>query len=123
MQIVPLNPVPSQTQQIVLDGQNVLLNVYTLYANAYFSGLGVLGTAGLYMDVTVGTSEENPTGAVANTRICLNETRVLLDCQYQGFEGDFAFVDTQGSDDPVYTGLGSRFVLVYLEAADIEAAA
>src|SRR5208282_4356542 len=100
MQIVPLNPVPSQTQQIVLDGQNVSLNIYTLYPTPYFEGIGFLGNASLYMDVFLNLKP------IANTRVCLNETRVLLDDQYQGFSGDFAFVDTQGSDDPVYTGLG-----------------
>jgi hypothetical protein len=29
--------------------------------------------------------------------------------------------DTQGASDPVYTGAGSRFQLVYLEPADLPA--
>ncbi|MCP1257899.1 phage baseplate plug family protein [Acetobacter lambici] len=32
--------------------------------------------------------------------------------------GDLAFADTQGTQDPDYTGLGSRFVLVYAEDAN-----
>jgi hypothetical protein len=31
----------------------------------------------------------------------------------QGFEGALYFADTQGSQDPDYTGLGSRYVLCY----------
>jgi hypothetical protein len=38
---------------------------------------------------------------------------------YLGFIGDLSFTDTQGTSDPVYTGLGSRFVLLYLEASDL----
>ncbi|WP_321900039.1 hypothetical protein [Paraburkholderia heleia] len=29
--------------------------------------------------------------------------------------GDLAFMDMQGADDPQYTGLGSRWLLVWLE--------
>jgi len=43
--------------------------------------------------------------------------------EYLGFVGDLAFVDTQagadGGSDPIYTGLGSRFQLLYLETADL----
>lgn len=38
---------------------------------------------------------------------------------YLGFIGDFWFADTQGTSDPDYTGLGSRFLLQYLEASDL----
>ena len=37
---------------------------------------------------------------------------------YLGFAGDLAFIDTQGTDDPSYTGLGSRWVLAYLTPSD-----
>jgi hypothetical protein len=35
-----------------------------------------------------------------------------------GFIGNLLFVDTQGSSDPTYDGLGSRFSLVYLTAEE-----
>jgi hypothetical protein len=31
------------------------------------------------------------------------------------------FFDTQGRSDPVYAGLGTRWVLLYLDSADVEA--
>lgn len=38
---------------------------------------------------------------------------------YLGFSGDLVFLDLQGEEDPSYDGLGSRFILFYLEAAEI----
>jgi hypothetical protein len=100
MQTIPLAPVPSQTLACVLAKQNASLSLYTR---------GAL----LYLDLSVGGVP------VVSTRICRNITRLLLDAQYRGFTGDLCFVDTQGDTDPVYTGLGSRYQLVYLEAADL----
>jgi len=49
---------------------------------------------------------------------CYNNNKIVREA-YSGLIGDFMFTDTQGSDDPVYTGLGDRFKLIYLEAADL----
>ena len=46
--------------------------------------------------------------------------RIVRDL-YLGFVGDFIWFDTQGSSDPIYMGLGSRFILVYLAPADLPA--
>lgn len=97
---VPLAAVPSQTLAIILAGQNCNLAVYT-------------ESTGIYMDVTVNGK------TIATTRILRDGARVLQDEQYQTFVGDFVMVDTQGELDPVYTGLGGRWQLVYLEATDL----
>jgi len=110
---VPLSPVPSQTLQVVLDGQNVQLSVYQLATRTWLPGAGYVGDAPLFMDISLGGV------AVATCRSCLNGVRILLDEQYSSFVGDFLIVDTQGNTDPVYTGLGSRYQLVYLEASDL----
>lgn len=113
MMLVPLSALASQTVQFVAGGQNCQMSVYT---NDGYD----------YTDVTL--SEPKPYIAidfsyngiqVTNTQNCLNEKRLLLNRQYLGFIGDFMFVDTQGTDDPQYTGLGTRWVLVYLEASDL----
>lgn len=100
MLTVPLAPVPSQNFNVQLDNQNCQMSVYTL-------------TTGLYMDLSVNNV------VIATARILLDGARALQDCQYTAFVGDFILVDTQGEDDPVYTGLGTRWQLVYLEAADL----
>ena len=97
---VPLAPVPSQTLSVILGVQNVNLSVY-------------VESTGIYMDVVSNGA------TIATTRILRDGARVLQDEQYSGFVGDFVMVDTQGELDPVYTGLGSRFQLVYLEATDL----
>ena len=98
--VVPLNAAPNQTLQAQLGGQACVLNIYqTSY--------------GLFMDVYVGATP------IVLGVICQNLNRIVRDA-YRGFVGDFVFRDTQGSADPVYTGLGGQFELRYLEAADIQ---
>jgi hypothetical protein len=99
MQIVPLRPVPNQTISILLGGQNCQINVYT-------KGGGL--NLDLYVDNIL------IVGGVA----CQNMNRTVIS-SYLGFVGDLGFIDNQGSSDPAYDGLGSRYSLAYLEAADI----
>lgn len=40
----------------------------------------------------------------------------LVSRTYAGFSGNLMFVDTQGKSDPDYSGMGSRYSLVYLTA-------
>lgn len=37
---------------------------------------------------------------------------------YLGFIGDLVFLDTQGQSDPSWDGLGTRFLLFYLEEGE-----
>lgn len=92
-QVVPLQPVPNQTEQIVLNNQNCQINVYQTDDALFFD---------LYVN-----DEVVKLGAIAQN---LNK---LIRGVYLGFIGDFSFVDTQGTNDPVYTGLGSRYQLLY----------
>ena len=38
---------------------------------------------------------------------------------YLGFVGDLMFSDTQGTSDPSSPGLGTRYLLMYIEASDL----
>lgn len=98
-QIVPLEAVPNQTLAVALAEQNVQLNVYQKGDN-------------LYMDVFVDNS------TIIRGVICEDRNRIVRDA-YLGFIGDFMFLDQQGTLDPQYTGLDGRYVLVYLEAAEL----
>jgi hypothetical protein len=95
MLVVPLAAVPSQTVDITLALQPAHITVRTIGSKLYFSLDGV-----------------------AVNRICRDRQRLLVDSQYRGFVGDFAFVDTQGADDPTFAGLGSRYQLVYYNAGE-----
>lgn len=102
MQIVPTRDVPNQNLQIQLAEQPCSLNVYQL---AY----------GLFVDVYInGVAEPIIAGVLAH-----NLDRIVRSV-YLGFSGDLVFIDMQGSQDPIYTGLGTRYLLVYLDEADLE---
>lgn len=96
---VPLQALASQVVAVVLGNQNTQLNIY--------SKLGVL-----YMDVYV-----NNAPIIVGVQ-CQNGNRIVRGV-YLGFLGDLIFVDTQGSSDPFYSGLGTRFFLEYLTVDDL----
>lgn len=107
LQVVPLQAVPSQTLSVTLGGQAVGLNVYQkgtadapvgVFVDIYVSGILILG------------------GVLA-----LNLIR-LKRADYIAFVGNLAFFDTQGDSDPYYTGLGTRYQLIYGSDADLTGA-
>jgi hypothetical protein len=102
MLVVPLSPVPAQTLSVVLDGQACTLAVYQR-------------RTGLFFDLLFN-------GAAIVTCVLCQNLAYLLSQTYQGFVGSFSFVDTQGDTPPTYTGLGSRYQLLYLEASDFSGA-
>lgn len=86
---------------VTLAGQYTQLNIYQ---KAF----------GLFMDVLV---SDVP---IIQGVICQNLNRIVRSL-YLGFQGDFTWIDNQGSDDPTYTGLGARFSLAYLAVSDLAA--
>ncbi len=99
MQTIPLKQVPNQTIRTTLGGQSCQINIYTL-------------STGLYLDLLVNGA------AILTGGICENRNLIVREA-YLGFIGDLAFMDTQGAQDPQYTGLGERWVLLYLAPADL----
>lgn len=96
MQAVPIQPVPSQIVKTVLDAQNFQIAIYQK-------------NDGIFVDINVDGTE-----IVAAV---IARDAVGLACrQYAGIEGNLLFIDTQGSLDPEYSGLGTRWQLVYLTA-------
>ena len=102
MLVIPIQAVPAQQLQVTLGGQACQLSIYQkstgLFIDVYVAGVLIIGGV-----------------------VCLNRTVIVRDI-YLGFVGDLAFVDTQGSTDPTYTGLGVRYLLYYLTPADLSAA-
>lgn len=97
MKVVPLQAVASQQVAVTLATQPCTINVYQT-------------DAGLFCDLYV-LDAPIVTGVAA-----LNANRIVRDA-YLGFTGDLAFFDTQGAEDPDYSGLGpsGRYFLGYLE--------
>lgn len=100
MQIVPIIDAYAQTLTITLGGQSCRVDLKTR-------------ATGLYCDLYV--SDTLIIGGVA----CRNLTRIVIDA-YLGFVGDLMFSDSQGGDDPASPGLGTRFLLMYIEASDLD---
>jgi len=105
-QEITLGVVPSQTLTINLNNQACLIELRTL---------GLDADAHLFFSLTLAGTP------IVTTRVCRNLQRLLVDAQYRGFQGDFMFIDTQGDTDPVYTGFGSRYVLVYIPPDELPA--
>jgi hypothetical protein len=99
MKRIPLRAVPSQSLSVVLAGQNCQISVYEK-------------SGAVYLDLLISHAPIITT-TLCHDRVC------LVRSSYLGFVGDLAFIDLQGSDDPSFDGLGSRFVLVYLEASEL----
>lgn len=99
---IPVQPVGAQTLSISLGGQSVQLGIFqTRY--------------GLFMTVQV-----NNVQIVAWT-LCENLNRIVRDL-YLGFVGDLVWFDNSGANtDPVYTGLGAQYSLLYLAPSELPA--
>jgi hypothetical protein len=95
---IALQPVPSQILSVVLAGQNCQIAIYQK-------------TQGLFVDVS-------SNGADISTGVLAHDVVPLVPTAYLGFVGNLVFTDTQGTSDPTYDGLGSRYQLVYLTAAE-----
>lgn len=91
--IVPITAVPAQTFTVQLNNQNCSINLYQK-------------STGLYFDLALNNQ------TIVQTMICLNLVGLVREA-YLGFIGQLFFFDTQGTNDPTYDGLGSRYVLVY----------
>jgi hypothetical protein len=100
MLIIPIQPVPSQQVLCVLNGQNCQIAIY-------------LRNKKIYVDLN-----SNGTNMCL---ACLAHNAVPLDAcnSYDGFQGNLFFIDTQGIDDPQYTGFNTRWFLVYLTPAEL----
>ena len=96
---ISLQPIPSQVIRVVLGGQNCQLFVYQK-------------NQGLFVDV-----------AVNNTNIdCASlayDMTPLVSRNYEGFDGNLFFVDTLGNLNPDYTGLGTRYLLLYATEGEL----
>ena len=96
---VTLQSVPSQQVQTVLGGQQCQISVY-------------VKNQCMFLDMSVNNVQ------IIYAVQCKNLVS-LIPTAYLGFTGWLMFLDTQGSNDPVYTGLGSRWQLLYLTEEDL----
>jgi len=91
MQVIPLASVASQSLSVQINGQDCSINLYQK-------------STGLFFDLTVNGAQ------IIEAMLCLNGVG-LIRSAYLGFVGQLVFIDTQGSSDPYYAGLGARYIL------------
>lgn len=101
MLVIPLQPVYAQTLTAVLGGQTCLITIRQR-------------TTGMFMDLTVN-------GAVLFTTEIIRPMTLLVRQPSFNFIGDLVMVDTQGDDDPEWSGLGTRWILMYYSPDDLPA--
>ena len=94
MILIPLEQVPNQQLEIILNNQDCKLHLY------------VRGDY-LYFDLEI-ASEPFFYGA-----ICYDRTKILP-VQRETFNGNFIFIDTLSNNNPEYTKLSDRYKLYYL---------
>lgn len=99
MLVIPIQPLPSQTVNVVLNEQPCVITIYQR-------------STGLFVDLDL-----NDTLVIGG--VIAHDRNRIVRSEYLGFSGDLAFVDTQGISDPEYTGLGDRFILAYFLPAEL----
>ena len=101
MQFISLSARPSQVLACSLAGQRCGIDLRQK-------------TTGLFLSLYVNDA------LVVGGVVCVNGELIVRDA-YLGFAGDLVFYDMQGADDPFYTGLGTRWILAYIEPWQIAA--
>lgn len=90
---IPISTAPNQTVGVQLDGGYAQITLtttdYGLFADVLYNGV-----------------------AVALARLCLDRTDINPN-RYLGLPQMLCFADLQGTSDPVASGFGTRYVLLY----------
>lgn len=94
MKIIPLEAIPAETFQIVLDDQQCRITLYQCGRR-------------MYLDLDVGDE------AVCRGAICQNRASIVQS-PTRLFSGSLHFWDTLGDEPPRYDLLGTRFQLMYI---------
>ena len=98
MQQIPLRQLPSQSFQIILDGQYCTITLYWKQKQ-------------LYLDLLVGNEP------VIVGHICQNRANILQSPNYK-FRGTLHFWDTRGDRPPAWGELDTRYILLFLSEGE-----
>lgn len=96
---ISLEPVKEQTVNVALNQQQCSIRL-------------VQRESAIYMDLSV-----NDVPLIQGVP-CLYANKMVR-YSYLGFSGDLVFLDSQGTSDPTYSGLGGRFKLFYMTEAEL----
>lgn len=91
---IPLQAIPAQRLNVVLDDQNCTIALYQRGRS-------------LYMDLAVDSD------TICNGAICRNGASIVQSPSLH-FDGTLHFFDTLGNEDPQYSKLDTRWILLYV---------
>jgi len=95
VETIPVQQIPDQEFEITLGGQECKIRIFQRFRYCY-------------MDLIVDDK------TLFQGRICLNNVDLVKE-SYFNFNGELKFIDTQGENDPYYTGFNERWYLVYVQ--------
>lgn len=93
--LIPIQNIPDQEFVVDLNGKECSMRIYLRYNY-------------MYLDLTVDDK------VLFKGQICLNNVD-LIQYNHMDFDGNLRFIDTQGNEDPYYTGFGERWYLAYVQ--------
>lgn len=100
MKTIPLKAIPNQILTVLLDKQICRIELRQKTSGLYLS---------LWKDNVL----------VQSALLCLNGVKIVHN-SYNGFLGALKFTDKEESAvEPYYTGLGTRYQLVYVEESEL----
>lgn len=91
--VIPLQATANQTLNVIINNRFLRLDVYQR-------------STGVFLNVWLSDS------LVVSGAVCQNQKNIIH-ADYLGLGVELFFFDMQGSSDPDYTGLGSRYILLY----------
>ena len=98
MLLIPLKPVANQATTVMLGGQVIRVAIREMTTGVYLTA---------WLDNVI----------IQSGILCLDRVR-MMSSNYDQFIGGFMFMDSQGLEDPVSTGIGTRWNLYYLESGE-----
>lgn len=117
-QIIPLRSVPSQVLSVQLGGQPTTFRIYARTINVPVTPAGGIVTdPPVYETVNPVFLDLYLNGAlVVGGVLCLKDVGIVRDA-YLGFVGELAFSSIMADNDPVWTGLGWQYLLLWWPSA------
>jgi hypothetical protein len=92
--MIPLSPHPNQVFDVALNGQYCTITL-------------LQRTSGLFFGLSLNGKK------ITDSVHCQHNQPVIFP-DYRGFIGTIRFIDKQGTNDPVWDGLGTRYELRYV---------
>ena len=106
MLTIPIQNIPNQNFKVIINGLNCNITLFNKDRIYGFSTDDNPLIFALYFNLSVN-------GNIITTNTICENISPLIKQKYKEFPGNFIFIDLNGNSSPFYSGLGTRFKLVY----------